>query len=793
MSGWWRARVLRTNLSQLPTLQAGELAYVDDQNQLWVGASSGNKLLIQGSSAVGPTGPAGLPGATGVAGATGIGNGEIAFSKLYQVPTTSYPTIQAAIDAAFNAGHTSNQNYAVVEVAPGFYNENLTLRPGVNLKGRSGNYDDTEIVGNVTYAAQINQPQNRNTIYITAMLIGGKLEVSGSNASSLILQNSGINQYNTSSTDPCLLLNNSSSQVNLTNSRLSHRSATANCINVLAGNLFINNSNISNNSSTTPITSPLIKFAGNFSFISKSTLGLNAFNNTIEIANASSQLFFENCQIQNNQNGGNCFLFSASGSISVWGSELANNFGNINGTGKIAVTTSGGGNIYFGTNTISGNNGTDPLINLISFPDRLRYDNWKSVLYVGGKNGFKTFTDALNYATSKGLDYIQILAEPGSYVEDINVPDINVQFYANTAGITNFAQVSIDGQINLTPTVANTITFQGFRINAGIGKNCLNYQTNIFTFPSFRYCEFVKSGDNLPAIFIKAPYAGQFHSCDIQVFSDTVHSPAIDLEGQNLIIKGLNLIGQNDISGGSNLVDNTFSRPIIKLRNNSQAAFFNVQFSNGFAGGTFIELNNNCDISFYNSKVVAAIQFGQIFYYKGNNSTVRSYNTNFEIGGNPILPELSIGSAAALARDGNTASGTVTLTANTFNPGDKITIAGTNITVNVDFAVGATTQDTARNIATAINSNIALSQKVYAISNNTSVISIYSYKFNAAGNAITLTKVGASFTISGATLSGGVTGSGNFFFRSASTFDGFASYSQNTISDIALPQAPTLF
>lgn len=65
-------RVNRGLLLNLPTLVDGELAYVEDTNQLYIGSSTGNKLInVSGGTGVGPPGPAGSQGATGVRGATG--------------------------------------------------------------------------------------------------------------------------------------------------------------------------------------------------------------------------------------------------------------------------------------------------------------------------------------------------------------------------------------------------------------------------------------------------------------------------------------------------------------------------------------------------------------------------------------------------------------------------------------------------------------------------------------------------------------------------------------------------
>lgn len=65
-------RVNRGLLLNLPILVDGELAYIEDTNQLYIGSPTGNKLInVSGGTGVGPPGPAGSQGATGVRGFTG--------------------------------------------------------------------------------------------------------------------------------------------------------------------------------------------------------------------------------------------------------------------------------------------------------------------------------------------------------------------------------------------------------------------------------------------------------------------------------------------------------------------------------------------------------------------------------------------------------------------------------------------------------------------------------------------------------------------------------------------------
>lgn len=783
---WWRARVLRTNLSNLPTLQAGELAYADDVNQLWVGATSGNKQIVGG-------GGGGSQGATGLQGVTGIAGGS--FPNVYSVPT-AYSTIQAAIDAAFADGHTQFVgNPAVVEIAPGIYSESLNLRAGISLLGISAASSNVQVVGDATFVANINQSQNENRLVMNGIQFSGKVELSGSVASRLSLLHSAAIQP-AGSTNPSVLLNNTLGRFDSASSFIIHNDPAGIAADIRNGNFVCSDQTggIFNNASS--VTASLIKLTGT------STTSLNSIfiggNNTgapnmIEMASATASCFLKGVNVLNAQSGGNNILFSANGTVRALTSVFSNN------GGKFAVTTSGGGILGFAGCTIDGSNEVDPTITIQFSKNDMRLDPFAGRLFVGGRNGFPNFTTAFAYAVAHNMTFLKLIVEAGTYNDNIIVPPtMNVQIMAAAnVGLTNFAQVFVNGQVTHAPTTNTTFTMENIRISAGAGKNCVNYTTSATTFPSFRYCEFVKTGDNLPAVFISAPIGLSFHDCDIQVLN--CNAPALDVTGINCIFHGLNLFGQNDIEvGGSAAIDPTFSLPFVKIRNNSNITMYGVTFNTTPSGGcgTFFELNTNSAINCIDCNMSTALQVGQLFYFKGSGGTVYGTRTTYGIAGNPILPELTGTSYSAFARDGVVATGSITIANNTFNAGDSVTVAGVPFVVNTDFTPGGSTAATATALATAINAKPALAQVVYAIANGTSVVTLYSYKFAASSNSITLSKTDAgtvNFVLSGATLTGGSTGTANSFQRDYCSFLGWAINSQNTLTEFSNPVVPIPF
>jgi len=121
-------------LSQLQviTLQPGEFGFCTDTGQCFIGDNGVNTLISH------------------------------TIPSIFEVsPYGAYQTISSAISAAVTAGHTSNDNPAVVMIANGTYNENIVLKAGIHLvsmgsqhlnSSTTGNLGEVVVVGNHTYA-----------------------------------------------------------------------------------------------------------------------------------------------------------------------------------------------------------------------------------------------------------------------------------------------------------------------------------------------------------------------------------------------------------------------------------------------------------------------------------------------------------------------------------------------------------------------------------------------------------------------------------------------------------------
>lgn len=135
-------------------------------------------------------------------------------------PQTEFSSIQAAINAAVAAGHTSAANPATVEVYPGIYTENVALAPGVNLKGTSvqgrmdanGTLGITEIVGNMTYANSNGLTANQNAVTVEnislSVLNGSVLVFSGTAPAILSFRSCVLQKQTGGNGDPMVSFSN---------------------------------------------------------------------------------------------------------------------------------------------------------------------------------------------------------------------------------------------------------------------------------------------------------------------------------------------------------------------------------------------------------------------------------------------------------------------------------------------------------------------------------------------------------------------------------------------------------
>lgn len=173
------------------------------------------------------------------------------------------------------------------------------------------------------------------------------------------------------------------------------------------------------------------------------------------------------------------------------------------------------------------------------------------------------------------------------------------------------------------------------------------------------------------------------------------------------------------------------------------------------------------------TKTLSALDFSGVTNLNGVATVINASLTDAEIAWNGSQFVVTSDSTG----DGVKAAGAITLTGNpsygaratntielTDQPtaGNTIVIQGTTVTfvagtpgVN-EVEIGATTADTAQNLLNflQVSSDVNIALMTYAKIGN--IVTATARVFGTAGNAYTLTKVGANITVGGATFSGGV-------------------------------------
>lgn len=126
------------------------------------------------------------------------------------------------------------------------------------------------------------------------------------------------------------------------------------------------------------------------------------------------------------------------------------------------------------------------------------------------------------------------------------------------------------------------------------------------------------------------------------------------------------------------------------------------------------------------------------------NSSAFSY-PQINKGGSQLVMALAL-------NDNGVATGTVTVAVGNTTI-TSVTVAGVVLTAGTAFAIGGTNAITATNIASAINGNATLSALGVKASAALGVVTVTAP--GTQGNAVTLSRVGADLSVSGATLTGG--------------------------------------
>lgn len=777
-----KVRIRRGNKAALPPLALGEFGYALDSKELAIGGLSGNEFI---TSATG-IGGQGVTGAQGIQGVTGASGFEA--PNVYNVPS-QYSTIQAAIDKAHLIdGHTSSATSAIIQIAPGSYNENLTLRSGVYLLGLGTPYN-TRINGRITYQATINQSRSQNRISLEGITLNGNntgptLELLGSFASNIVLNQFRIFN-NEGNTQPSILVNSSNISSGIDfygDCALGHDDPGGRVIDVISGsvNIYDPSSRIQNSLDSVSTVSTIRINNGYFN-IYGSNIGVTA-PAVFELVNGNANVSINNSTIQNSTPNGRIVHFNGDGYVSFNNSNVQL----FDSNQKVASTTFGGtiaqSNTTFGTNNNT-SAFTDPGIEIYTIgKTKLQSTtNWGEVR-VGGVDGFGTINDAITYIQARNALFKTIVLAPGLYNEDVDL-SFGISLVGDTYS-ENSDPCMVNGQITFAP-IGQTpnIYIENIQVTAPTGKKCFEYGGDFSAFPVFSNCKFFKEADTVPAFSFNNPTNASmpFTDCYFSV-NDAI---AFDLNNVPLY---LHFFGHDNnflttFFGGS-LDENL---PYFKLSENSHVAFTRC-FSNCLST-RFMYLVNNSSVKFAQSQIQISAPYGEILYY-ANNTYVEAHASNFIISQSGEVP-----AKLMLARDGMYASGTITIVNNSFDVGDSVSIAGESFEPGIDFTIGPNVTQTAKNLAEAINANSPLQDIVMAIYDETPTLKIRSFKNSAAGNSITLSKVDGStlnFTLSGATLTGGANGSGGIFLNNSNIFEwGYATIIQDTIDVQSKIEVPT--
>lgn len=107
------------------------------------------------------------------------------------------------------------------------------------------------------------------------------------------------------------------------------------------------------------------------------------------------------------------------------------------------------------------------------------------------------------------------------------------------------------------------------------------------------------------------------------------------------------------------------------------------------------------------------------------------------------------------------AEANITLTTNSFSVGDRLIVNGNVFTFNIDWSAGADVNETAYNIATAINNVLNINVYNVRALNSSDSIYLYSIPAGSIGNTFTLSKIESivgTFNISGPLFQNGKNG-----------------------------------
>lgn len=700
------------------------------------------------------------------------------YARIYRVgevianrPECEFQTIQSAIDQAVADGYTSNDNPALIEIyqKDSAYAENLTLYPGVHLAGVAGNQRfGVVIAGNLSYTPPAGtRAQNRLKLFnlsITGAAGGNNLDLLGTNQFEIYLENCLIVREGFN--DGFICINKTNTQVSgnarlfLINSQVYFTDTVNPNLNVVEWNggrfrIFGNQSSLGSDLSS---VNSIIRFSGNSQFLANQNSSDLALlfgdgQNLIDIDTGLGS-YAINTSGLTNYGGGNIIKFSQSATFTIRNTIISLS----NTSAKLAEDGGSSGTLIIGNcsfNTPTGvsvpNVGLsyiDPTLNIGIDINRLQIsrNGNQTIAYVGA-GGFDTIQNALDWlSTANTLNPVLKIA-PGNYDEDLVIPTINgtltvvgdteVDAVASRNGLSGSNTVYLLSNISLDTTTLSGIDFYNIFCQARDGNPLLTIGGADFTKVTFNNCYILSSDANAtPAIIFDSTNDGNeeliFNKCRLER-NGTVNCSFIQTNVSTSKYISFNLCNTLvNAQPSNNGLTETIILDLINANINIEIidSYFNGSSSKPFSIG----LNNNLTIQ--NSNFNMAVDGGELFYYL-DAGQINIFNSYITVG---------IGEGNVIARDGLQADAQISLTGNVYGGGDGYDVNGTTFVNGVDFAVGATTADTANNIAAAINAAAGagdpnLQNKIYAKVNGTDV-NLYSVTFTTASNSYTLANIG---------------------------------------------------
>lgn len=430
------------------------------------------------------------------------------------------------------------------------------------------------------------------------------------------------------------------------------------------------------------------------------------------------------------------------------------------GTGRVSF-----GNCSFGSAENEGRNNIADTLEVIQQADGPRRGSFgdKIVVYARTPNGFFNVQDAIEaaYAASQaqGNRPAVVYVGPGNanenitlrpFVELVGLTDVEVN--ADRFGFPGPSGVYINGSITLdnTDTGGAGYTIRNINFNLTDGQIFTilgNQGGQLF----FQNCLFNSNSNLSDALLEITSQPGdqlniQFVNCNLNR-SGAVNGPLIVASGANSNVR-LNFTK-------CCMNANTPNAVMIYLPPNF------TDFTECFIRGearTVMQIDGS-DVQIYFSEITVFAR--EIFFFNTDNQA------------NPVQSYLdpNFGDDNLIARAGEPAQAAISLTSNVFPGGSGYDVNGTQFINGTDFAVGVDENETAQNLADAINShgrngtndpNIA--KKITARAVGAQVF-LDAIPYGTVGNGFTLADVGTPPSTL-APFTGGVNGAGTIVYGS---------------------------